>query len=138
MKNTLFTETTSFPFYAIAKNSNMAYAQLSPYDLLQTACYPLSRIKSFNKNVKLSLSISANGEIKDVLEQDWAIDDSVTPDVHLAAYIAELKSLMHGHEKSPDSISKGIAELIEDNQIKSSNDIFKLDVELTIKMFEVI
>lgn len=128
------------------------YSLLSPasaYNILQMAAFPIAKMKGEDlpegaewKSMDIELHVIVDGDIQDIITQNWAIpcDKGMTdrllalPDPSLAAHYIELHSL--GYDIPEDDFDSHIEEMLKDNGIKSKDEVSILEVELKLYIKE--
>ena len=138
-----FIATTTFDFVQEG-NSTRKTTPIADYlpdsmKLLQMACYPLSlSLKACPVNAesgksKVRLTVKQNGEITDIIEQDWALTPTdATPNVGIAGYTARLNSL-----NEDQGGASAIAHFVKTEAGTATEDFDNIQVELVIEMIEL-
>lgn len=131
----LFTAESIFNIFQIQQAGNLPPLQVSTYDLLQYACFPIAKadIKT-DQHVNVRFSLIIDDQVIDIIQQQWAWDGSVEPDIQLAAYSAELSTDGHGYDNKEELINDCLSE----HDIESAEQVKEMKVRLKIELLPVL
>jgi hypothetical protein len=72
--------------------------------LMQWACYPLTKSANNSHVTGMTISISIDGHVEDIMVQKWYHDGNFDPDLGLAIHAINLMSLSYGYDNKEDAI----------------------------------
>jgi hypothetical protein len=123
------TQTTQFNVFSINKTI------ISGYKALQMACYPLAVSESCCKSassITVRLTVAVDGEITDILEQDWLHDNNTKPDIKIAEHLVGVESHGYGYKNKDDFID----DCLNEGEIESKTQVIESTVTLTLELIE--
>lgn len=95
--------------------------------LMQWACYPLTKSIHNLYVTEMRMAIHIDGNVTDVILQNWHHDGNSTPDLDLAIHAIDLESISRGWESDDDCLK----DLIEGKEDVSGLKSVEISLELS-------
>lgn len=133
-EKTLFSETATISAYVINESEQAAENTLIPYGtaqkMLEFATYPLLNAPS-NEIATYQLTVTVNGEINAVIEQDRPYNRFRKLDIGLATHLLRVNS----DYPYANSFDEAHEEFVEEADEFDSDELHQFNVQVTLKVF---